>query len=321
MSVATAIQVTGLTKRFGDFVAVDDVSLAVAQGEVFGFLGPNGAGKTTTIRILLGLLPPTQGTVKVLDYDVPRQSRAMHAVTGYMSQQFTLYRDLTASENIDFYAMAYGLSRAELGKRRDEILTMAGLKGREGELTARLSGGWRQRLALGCAIIHRPQLVFLDEPTAGVDPVSRQEFWELIYTLAHQGMTVFVTTHYMDEAEHCHRVAFIDHGAIVALGSPSYLKAHQMRGQVTEIVCNDAEAAVRTLQAARDQGRLNIREVALYGSRLHLISDTAVPAELVASELLKQGLVISSIHPVTPSLEDVFISSMQSSQPPRDRRG
>jgi ABC-2 type transport system ATP-binding protein len=206
---AYTIEVENLTKRFGDFTAVDHVSFRVKRGEVYGWLGPNGAGKTTTIRMLLGLLKITGGSARVLGYDPATQTKEMQSHVGYMSQLFTLYDDLTARENIRFYGQAYGLSRDELKRRQAEIIEMAGLQGRENELTSNLSGGWKQRLALGCAIVHRPQVIFLDEPTAGVDPISRRDFWGLIYAMAKKGVTVLVTTHYMDEAELCQRVGFI----------------------------------------------------------------------------------------------------------------
>lgn len=249
-AAGAAIAVEGLTKRFGQFLAVDHVTFSVPRGQVFGFLGPNGAGKTTTIRVLLGLLAPTSGMVRVLGLDLPRQARRMHSRVGYMSQLFTLYDDLTPRENIRFYGQAYGLNGAAVRRSTEEVIAQAGLHGREDELTAGLSGGWRQRLALGCAILHHPELVFLDEPTAGVDPVSRREFWDLIYRLALGGVTVFVTTHYMDEAEHCQRLGFISQGRLVALGSPGELKATQMHGEILEVVCNDADAALRLLRAA-----------------------------------------------------------------------
>ena len=207
-----AILAEGLTKSFGDFTAVDQVSFSVLKGDVFGWLGPNGAGKTTTIRMLLGLIKPTSGRASVLGFDPVTQTKTMQAHVGYMSQQFTLYNELTARENIQFYGKVYGLEKEELRKREEEILSMAGLVGRENVLTSQLSGGWKQRLALGCAIVHRPMVVFLDEPTAGVDPISRREFWGLIYAMAKKGVTVLVTTHYMDEAELCQRVGFISHG-------------------------------------------------------------------------------------------------------------
>ncbi len=316
MSAGPAIVVEHLSKEFGRFKAVDDISLQVRQGEIFGFLGPNGAGKTTTIRILLGLLLPTGGQAHVLGYDVARQAKAMQARVGYMSQIFTLYNDLTAEENLRFYAQAYGLSRAAFRRKREEIIAMAGLEGRAGEFTRNLSGGWRQRLALGCAIIHEPDLVFLDEPTAGVDPVSRRDFWELIYLLAGRGTTVFVTTHYMDEAEQCQRLAFISGGRIVAQGTPDSLKVEAMqRGQVLEVDCAHADLAMKALRRAQAEGRLPLQEVALYGSQIHVVVATAkAPAvrEAIARLLGAAGADVYGIEPISPTLEDVFISSVRS---------
>ena len=312
MTTTPAIVVEKLVKRFGSFTAVDNVSFVVARGEIFGFLGPNGAGKTTTIRMLLGLLRPTSGQALVLGYDVTRQAKAMQAHAGYMSQSFTLYRDLTASENIAFYGRVYGLRAGDLAKRREEIVSLAGLSGREHELTARLSGGWKQRLALGCAILHRPELLFLDEPTAGVDPVSRREFWELIYNLAGQGTTVFVTTHYMDEAEHCQRVGFISQARLVALGSPSDLKAQSMHGQVLEISCSDPALALRLLHQAQAEGLLAVDEMALYGAQVHVVMPDVEQARPTILSLLAQGgLVIEGADLIAPTLEDVFISNVR----------
>lgn len=312
MSEGDAVVVERLSKRFGEFTAVDGVSFSVARGEVFGFLGPNGAGKTTVIRMLLGLLQPTSGCARVLGYELPRQAKIMHGHVGYMSQVFTLYDDLTARENIRFYGQALGLQRGEQRRRMEEILTMAGLKGRENELTAQLSGGWRQRLALGCAIIHRPELVFLDEPTAGVDPVSRREFWWLIYELAHQNTTVFVTTHYMDEAEHCQRLGFISQGKLVALGSPEEIKATVMRGKVMEIDCDDAERAAQVLRRSVELGEFLAEEVALYGARVHaVVADEDAAHPVMAALLAKAGVQVRTIDTIPPSLEDVFISSIR----------
>lgn len=312
MSTTSAIVVEDLVKRFGTFTAVDGISFTVAHGEIFGFLGPNGAGKTTTIRVLLGLLHPTSGRVNVLGYEVPREAKVMQARVGYMSQLFTLYPDLTAVENINFYGRVYGLSAQELRRRRDEIIVMAGLQGREHELTANLSGGWKQRLALGCALVHKPDLVFLDEPTAGVDPLSRRSFWELIYTLAREGTTVFVTTHYMDEAEHCQRVGFISNGRLIALGAPSELKLNQMRGQVVEIDCSNAEAAMRVLRRAQEEGLVPMEEIALYGALVHVVVEDAKRAmPAIASLLQSQGIAVQSIEWIMPSLEDVFISNVR----------
>jgi ABC-2 type transport system ATP-binding protein len=307
-----AIVVDRLTKRFGRFTAVNEVSFQVAPGEVYGWLGPNGAGKTTTIRMLLGLLTPTSGRATVLGYDPARQAKAMQARVGYMSQLFTLYNDLTASENIRFYGQAYGLSRRALRERQAEILTMAGLNGRGDSLTANLSGGWKQRLALGCAIVHRPQVVFLDEPTAGVDPISRREFWGLIYDMAKTGVTVMVTTHYMDEAELCQRVGFISQGRLLALDTPARLKQTQMRGHVLEINTADADGAMRALKAAQASGRLPLEEVALYGAQIHAVAPSADEyREPILAALREAGIAVRGIEWIAPTLEDVFISAVR----------
>jgi len=304
-----AIEATDLTKRFGTFTAVDRVSFRVERGEVYGWLGPNGAGKTTTIRLLLGLLKITDGQARVLGYDPTTQAKKMQAHVGYMSQIFTLYNDLTAHENIRFYGQAYGLSRVELRRRQADIIEMAGLQGRENALTANLSGGWKQRLALGCAIVHRPQVLFLDEPTAGVDPISRRQFWELIYAMAKEGVTIMVTTHYMDEAELCQRVAFISYRRLIALDSPDKLKQTQMRGQVLEIGCDDPALAVRHLRAMGV-----FEEVALYGALIHAVApDADALKTMVRSTLEKAGIPVRTIDVIAPSLEDVFISSVRES--------
>lgn len=305
------IVVDHLTKRFGEFVAVDDVSFSVNAGEVFGWLGPNGAGKTTTIRMLLGLLHPTSGSTHVLGYNSATQTKAMRAVVGYMSQQFTLYNDLTAAENIRFYGRVYGLSRQLLNQRIDEITAMAGLEGRANALTNTLSGGWKQRLALGCAIVHQPKVLFLDEPTAGVDPISRREFWTLIYAMARTGVTVLVTTHYMDEAELCQRIGFISQGRLVAIDTPARLKQTQMRGEVLEITAANPEAAMRLLQAARQNGELPLGEVAMYGAQIHAVVPNAnLHTEPVRTLLRAAGIDVDAIQWIAPSLEDVFISSV-----------
>ena len=310
-----AIEAIDLTKRFGDFTAVDSVSFRVKHGEVYGWLGPNGAGKTTTIRMLLGLLKITDGQARVLGYDPTIQAKEMQAHVGYMSQIFTLYTDLTARENIRFYGQAYGLSRAELRRRQTEILDMAGLRGRENTLTANLSGGWKQRLALGCAIVHRPQVLFLDEPTAGVDPISRRRFWNLIYTMAQQGVTIMVTTHYMDEAELCQRVGFISEGRLIALDSPDQLKQTQMRGQVLEIACDDPDRAISVLRSmARDASSSSgfFEEVALYGALVHAVApDAAALKPQIWNALQAAGLEVRTVDVIAPSLEDVFISSVR----------
>jgi ABC-2 type transport system ATP-binding protein len=305
------IIVEGLTKKFGDFTAVDNISFTVEAGEIFGWLGPNGAGKTTTIRMLLGLMKPTSGNTYVLGFNSATQAKAIHDHIGYMSQQFTLYNDLTPKQNIHFYGMVHGLSNDDLKSREAEIIQMAGLVGRENVLTGSLSGGWKQRLALGCAIVHNPKVVFLDEPTAGVDPISRREFWDLIYGMSKQGVTVLVTTHYMDEAELCQRIGFISGGHLVALDSPARLKLTQMRGQVLEIRTPHAELAMRTLKAAQQDGQVEFDEVALYGAQIHAVVPDAQKYKGILRNLLEnEGIEVTAIERIAPTLEDVFISSV-----------
>jgi ABC-2 type transport system ATP-binding protein len=305
-----AIEVQDLTKKFGDFVAVDNLTFTVPRGEIFGFLGPNGAGKTTTIRMLLGLLTPSHGSIKVVGYEVRRESEPMRHKIGYMSQKFSLYNDLTVMENLDFYGGVYGLAGERLRRRKKYIIAMAGLEGREGELTRTLSGGWKQRLALGAAIIHEPEAIFLDEPTAGVDPLSRRAFWTLIYELAEAGVTILVTTHYMDEAEHCRNLIFIQRGKLVAQGSPAEIKASRMPGQVIEIDCPEAGPALVVLRS------LNLfSEVTLYGSLIHVVTDQAeAHLPLIKTTLAGHGLPFNSVAPIAPSLEDVFIASARQAE-------
>jgi ABC-2 type transport system ATP-binding protein len=310
--LADPIVVSALTKRFGSFLAVDDVSFQVHPGEVFGWLGPNGAGKTTTIRMLLGLIKPTAGKIRILGYDPVTQKKTMQAQVGYMSQLFTLYNDLTARENIQFYGKVYGLSREELHQRQSAILQMAGLEGRENMLTANLSGGWKQRLALGCAIVHNPKVIFLDEPTAGVDPISRRDFWGLIYAMAKKGTTVLVTTHYMDEAELCQRVGFISQGRLVAMDTPEALKQTQMRGQVLEINTADVDHAMRVLKSAQTRGEIPFEEVALYGAQIHAVVPNAEEfREPVRQILAAEHIAVHSVEWIAPTLEDVFISTVK----------
>ncbi|MEJ2550001.1 MAG: ABC transporter ATP-binding protein [Anaerolineales bacterium] len=307
-----AIIARDLTKQFGDFTAVDGIDFEVHRGEIFGFLGPNGSGKTTTIRMMLGLLKPTQGTVQVLGVPVLEHPERIRSRVGYMSQRFSLYNDLTVRHNLTFYGKVYGLSNAELEERIQTALKMAGLEEHEHSKTRELSGGWRQRLALSAAILHRPELVFLDEPTAGVDPVSRRAFWDLLYDLIVQGVTVFVTTHYMDEAEHCHRLAFLQRGKIIARGSPRSIKESMMRGQVLEIAPADAERAVKVLRAAQESGKLALESVELYGSLLHVtVADVQASEKAIRKELRGASIDPGTITVVEPSLEDVFIASMR----------
>ncbi|MEW5828492.1 MAG: ABC transporter ATP-binding protein [Chloroflexota bacterium] len=307
-----AILANALTKRFGDFIAVDDVNFEVRRGEIFGFLGPNGSGKTTTIRMMLGLMKPTSGEVNLLGMDVDGDTAKIRPQTGYMSQRFSLYNDLTVLQNLHFYGTAYGLKNLELQGRIHYVLQMAGLEGRENARTKDLSGGWRQRLALSAAILHRPEVLFLDEPTAGVDPVSRRAFWDLLYQLIAEGITVFVTTHYMDEAEHCHRLAFIQRGRIIAYGSPAEIKSGMMRGQVLEIAPSDAVAAVKLLRAAQESGSLPIEEVELYGSLVHIVApDMKRQQHAIENALRRAGIRTGHAGIIEPSLEDVFISAMK----------
>jgi ABC-2 type transport system ATP-binding protein len=306
------IKARGLIKRFGDFAAVAGVDFEVKRGEIFGLLGPNGSGKTTIIRMTLGLLKPTEGTVDVLGVPVAEQPELILPRVGYMSQRFSLYNDLTVLQNLRFSGMAYGIANAELDGRIKDALEMAGLVGRGRVKAKDLAGGWRQRLALSVAVLHNPEVVFLDEPTAGVDPVSRRAFWDLLYKLVAEGVTVFVTTHYMDEAEHCHRLAFIQRGKLIACGSPEEIKREMMHGQVLEISPSDTEGAIKVLRAARTSGRLPLTEVEMYGSLVHVvISGVEEPSKVVESELIRASINPGQIVIIEPSLEDVFIACMR----------
>ncbi len=301
-----------LSKRFGSFTAVDAVDFEVYKGEIFGFLGPNGSGKTTTIRMLLGLIPPSGGSVEVLGSDATTAGLDLRRRIGYMSQRFSLYNDLTVSQNLNFYGRAYGLDNKTLNSRIKEALDMSGLVGRERNLTRDLAGGWRQRLALSAAILHRPEILFLDEPTAGVDPVSRRAFWDLLYNLVRDGVTVFVTTHYMDEAEHCHRLAFIQRGKIIAYGAPDEIKRDMMRGEVLEIEPADPVRAVAELRAAAKNGVLDLEDVELYGAQVHVVAQgLQEQLEGIAVVLKSAGIDPGRMAIVEPTLEDVFIACMQ----------
>lgn len=301
-----------LVKRYGDFAAVDGINFEVRRGEIFGFLGPNGSGKTTTIRMMLGLLKPTAGSVRTLDVDVSEEPERIRPKIGYMAQKFSLYNDLTVSENLRFYARVYGLKNRELPEGIEKASKMAGLEGRENERTRDLSGGWRQRLALAAAIMHNPELLILDEPTAGVDPVSRRAFWDLLYELAVKGTTVFVTTHYMEEAEHCQRLALIQSGKIIAMGTLHEIKENVMVGQVLELSPDDPDRAVSILRSARDEGRLTLKEITLYGTLVHVVvNDPEKQYVEIVTELGRAGIHPGSSSYVEPSLEDVFISCMR----------
>jgi ABC-2 type transport system ATP-binding protein len=302
-----AIDVRGLTRRFGEFVAVDDLSFSVKQGEIFGFLGANGAGKSTTIRMLCGLLRPTSGTALVGGVDVSIDPESVKRRIGYMSQKFSLYEALTVDQNIRFFGGIYGLAGERLESRRRFALDMAGLNGREGTLTRELPGGWRQRLALGCAILHEPKIVFLDEPTGGVDPLSRRRFWDLIGELSRQGVTVLVTTHYLDEAEHCHRIAIIQAGKLAALGTATELKQVFAERPILEIHASAPVEAMAVLD-----GHEAVEKTSLFGTSVHAVLKHAGtdPATL-ASALRARGIDVNSIGTVSPSLEDVFLDVVE----------
>jgi ABC-2 type transport system ATP-binding protein len=312
-AVEKAVIVNGLEKRFGNFVAVDRVSFEVSKGEIFGFLGPNGAGKSTTIRMLCGILSPTGGTGTVGGYDILAEAEKIKAHIGYMSQKFSLYEDLTVEENIDFYSGIYRIDPVKKKERKEWVIEMAGLKNHRHSRTAVLSGGWKQRLALGCAILHEPPIIFLDEPTSGVDPISRRQFWDLIYELSGKGVTVFVTTHYMDEAEYCDRMGLIYRGELIALGSPEQLKTEFMQDEILEVLCERPQDAMAEIEKLE-----NVKEVALFGRGLHIVTKESAVAISQIERLLKDlEYKTARIEQITPSLEDVFVSLIEA----RDRAG
>lgn len=302
MSTPAIIDVHHLTRAFGSLIAVNDLSFKVHQGEIFAFLGPNGSGKSTTIRMLCGILAPTSGQATVLGYDVLRQAEKIKQGIGYMSQRFALYEDMTVRENLEFYASVYSVNGAQRRQRLAELIDMAGLKGRENQLAGQLSGGWKQRLALGCATVHNPGLLFLDEPTAGVDPISRQEFWTMIYDLARVGRTIFVTTHYLDEAEHANRVGMILDGVLRALDSPAALKA-SVHGLLLKISTSNPFAAVAAMEKLP-----GVMNVALQGNDVHALLDPALQsAASLTAALRAAGVTVTDARQVEPTLEDVFI--------------
>jgi len=303
-----AIAVSELTRRFGEFLAVDRLTFEVEQGEVFGFLGSNGAGKSTTIRMLCGLLKPTSGTATVGGVDVSRDPEGVKHRIGYMSQRFSLYERLTVDQNIRFFGGIYGLRRDTLEKRRKFVLDMAGLNGREHMRAAELAGGWRQRLALGCAILHEPQIVFLDEPTGGVDPLSRRQFWTLIDQLSTAGVTVLVTTHYLDEAEHCNRVAIIHGGRLAAIGTTNELKAMFRDRTIVEVQAGNPVEAMRLLDAMPE-----VEKTSVFGTAVHAVLKTRADDGTAAIEqsLRRSGVEVAGIAPVQPSLEDVFLEVVE----------
>jgi len=302
-----AVSVRDLERRFGNFVAVNRISFDVAQGEIFGFLGSNGSGKSTTIRMLCGILEPTGGTGTVAGFDIYTQREQIKTHIGYMSQKFSLYEDLTVQENIDFYAGIYRVPRAKRQERKEWALEMAGLRDHRRRRTGFLSGGWKQRLALGCAVLHEPRIVFLDEPTSGVDPASRRLFWDLIYELVGQGVTVFVTTHYMDEAEYCDRIAFIHRGELIAAGTPATLKRDFMREEVLQVTCEAPQDVLEELVDLPD-----LRDVALFGSGLHVtVKDIDQGTATIRNVLRLRGDQGARVQRIDPSLEDVFVSLIE----------
>jgi ABC-2 type transport system ATP-binding protein len=303
MTAAPAIEVRKLSRRFGAFVAVDSLSFDVHRGEIFGFLGSNGAGKSTTIRMLSGLLQPSSGTARVGGIDVSTNPEGVKQRIGYMSQRFSLYELLTVDQNIRFFGGVYGLDPERLKRRREFVLEMAGLRGREGSLARDLSGGWRQRLALGCAILHEPPILFLDEPTGGVDPLSRRQFWRLIDVLSGEGVTVLVTTHYLDEAERCHRVALIHAGRLAAIGTTREVKGAFAGRPIVEIRADRPVDAMRALDEMDD-----VEKTSLFGTAVHaVLRSTNASADEIADRLRTQGLTVTSADEVQPSLEDVFL--------------
>jgi len=310
-----AVTVEQLTKRFGKFTAVGGISFETRRGEVFGFLGPNGAGKSTTIRILCGLLEPTSGRATVAGLDVATQPEAIRQRIGYMSQKFSLYNDLQVIENLNFFAGLYSVPAAELRERAAWAVKMAGLEGRERAMTRSLPVGWKQRLALGCAVLHRPPIVFLDEPTSGVDPVSRRQFWELIHQMSGEGVTVFVTTHYMDEAEYCNRLVLIDRGLIVAMGTPTELKRRSMKGELLLVECEPLGPGLEALRSAP-----GVDDAAVFGRALHaVVADARAAAQPIREALAAKHVAVSRVEPISPTLEDVFVA-LTAGRAPKEAR-
>jgi ABC-2 type transport system ATP-binding protein len=301
-----AVAAHNLIRRFGDFVAVDDVSFTVARGEIFGFLGPNGAGKTTTIRMLTGLLQPTSGRVRVAGYDTSARDGAVRERIGYMSQSFSLYGDLSVAENIELFAGLYGVTGPRYQERRAWVLDIAGLQGQERALTAELPLGFKQRLALGCAVLHEPAVLFLDEPTSGVDPLARRSFWDLIHGLAADGTTILVSTHYMEEAEYCHRLILMNRGRLIAEGTPAALRA-SMEQPIFEIETDDAALAIEALAGVPD-----VDDVALFGRSVHVVlADGPAAEQAVRDALQRAGRPLHGMRRVRPSLEDVFVAQVR----------
>jgi ABC-2 type transport system ATP-binding protein len=305
-----SVEIQDLVKTFGAFVAVDHVSLTVEKGEIFGFLGPNGAGKSTTIRMLCGLLTPTSGRASVNGFDVARQPEEIRKTIGYMSQKFSLYDDLTVEENIDFFTGIYGVPREKRAERKGYVLEMADLTGRRDALTRTLSGGWKQRLALGCAILHDPPVLFLDEPTSGVDPLARASFWDLIRNLSASGHTIFVSTHYMDEAEYCHRLALMYRGKVIALGTPAELKAGLTAHSLLNLDSSDPLDTMRALE-----GLAGVHDVAVFGGGLHVtVDDVDATSTRMRERLAAHNIEVRKLEQIQPSMEDVFVALIEAEE-------
>ena len=302
-----AVSVRDLEKKFGDFIAVNRINFDVAKGEIFGFLGPNGAGKSTTIGMLCGILSPTSGSGKVGGYDILKEQEKIKQNIGYMSQKFSLYEDLTVEENIDFYGGIYKIPSSRKRERKEWIMKMAGIETFRSSLTRTLSGGWKQRLALGCAIIHEPKIFFLDEPTSGIDPIARKNFWDLIKEMARKGVTVFVTTHYMDEAENCDRMALIYRGSIIAMGTPSELKTKYMRDDVLQIDVPSPEGWIERLTALD-----GVKDAALFGTSIHAVVSDATRAQDAMKNMFENEKIKDyRINKIQASLEDVFVALIE----------
>ncbi|MEO6719093.1 MAG: ABC transporter ATP-binding protein [Ferruginibacter sp.] len=315
-----SIEVFNLTKKFGNFTSVDNISFEVKQGEVFGFLGSNGAGKSTTIKMLCGILEPTSGDATVGGFSIANEPDNVKRNIGYMSQKFSLYSDLTVEENINFFGGVYGLEGSDLEERKKWVLKIAGLEDKEKTLTSSLSVGFKQRLALGCAVIHEPKIIFLDEPTGGVDPISRRRFWDLITDLSEKGTTVFVTTHYLDEAEFCNRIILINAGKLIAAGSPKELKQEYIKNKVIEIDCSDIYRATEILE-----GEKSVESISIFGNSLHVTMKERIDSGLklegdeidLLTSLIKKDpdIKIKRVSEITPSLEDVFLFLIEKNTP------
>ncbi len=297
-----AIEIINLTKKFDKFIAVNNVSFNVKKGDVFGFLGPNGSGKTTVIRMIMGLISPTSGTGKVLGYDISKENEKIRSHIGYMSQKFSLYEDLTVDENLDFYAGVYCVAKDKIKKKKNEILEMADLVGKENMITSKLSGGWKQRLALGCSIIHEPDILLLDEPTGGVDPIARRQFWDIIYDLSKKGVTILVTTHYMDEAEHCNSIGFLYYGNILSLDTPNAMKEKIIEGDIVEVKTNDTLKSIELLKT-----KSGVKDASVYGAGIHVMTEPNIKLDELKEYLIQNCVEVYSLKKVRPTLEDVFV--------------